>query len=296
MAPTLTQFRYFRALAETGHFGRAAQRLHMSQPPLSRQIAALERDLGIRLFERTPKGVTLTAAGAQFLADSRDVLQLVDQASRNATATARGEAGQLTMGFTMSAAYSVVPSLTRRYQRAFPNVMLRVREMMPNVMASELRDGGIDFAISFADTSPSPFERRLLLSEPLHVVLPEQHPLARARKLKLEDLAQERFLITPREQVPVLYDAIIRRCEAAGFTPVIGLEVYLQQTIVNFVAEGLGVALVPASMRRSQVIGARFKPIEDPPVVEQVLMWSANNHNPCLAGFLATSRSDAHHG
>jgi DNA-binding transcriptional LysR family regulator len=290
MAPTLTQFRYFRALAETGNFGRAARRLHMSQPPLSRQIAALEADLGIELFERTPKGVVLTAAGTQLLADSTQVLQLVDQASRNATATARGEAGQLTMGFTMSAAYSVVPSLTRRYQRAFPNVQLRVREMMPNAMASELRDGGIDVAISFADSAPSPFETQVLLREPLQLVLPEQHPLARTRKLKVESLKAERFLITPRAQVPVLYDAIVQRCEAAGFTPLIGLEVYLQQTIVNFVAEGLGIAMVPASMRRSQIAGARFRAIDAPPVVDQVLMWSGTNRNPCLAGFLATCR------
>lgn len=289
MAPTLTQFRYFRAVAEAGHFGRAAQRLNLSQPPLSRQIAALERELGIALFERTPKGVTLTAAGAQFLADSRDVLRLVDQASRNATATARGEAGQLTMGFTMSAAYSVVPSLTRRYQRGFPDVTLRVREMMPDAMESELRDGGIDVAISFG-AGPSAFPTRVLLREPLQVVLPEHHPLARARKLKVESLAAERFLITPRETVPVLHDAIIRRCAAAGFTPIIGLEVYLQQTIVNFVAEGLGIAFVPASMRRSQIAGARFRAIDQPPIVDQVLMWSATNRNPCLEGFLAICR------
>lgn len=291
MAPTLAQLRYFRALAETGHFGRAAQRLHMSQPPLSRQIAALERDLGIKLFERTPKGVTLTAAGAQFLADSRDVLQLVDQAHRNATATARGEAGQLTMGFTMSASYSVVPSLTRRYQRAFPHVTLRVREMMPNAMEAELRDGGIDVAISFAGDGPSPFETHMLLREPLVVALPEAHPLARSRKLRVESLAAERFLITPREQVPVLHDAILQRCRAAGFAPHIGLEVYLQQTIVNFVAEGLGVALVPASMQRSQIAGVRFKPIDDAPIVDQLLLWSRANRNPCLAGFLATCRT-----
>jgi DNA-binding transcriptional LysR family regulator len=291
MAPTLTQFRYFRALAETGHFGRAAQRLHMSQPPLSRQIAALEHELGVKLFERTPKGVTLTAAGAQFFADSRDVLQLVDQASRNASATARGEAGQLTVGFTMSAAYNTVPSLTRRYQRAFPDVALRVREMLPNIMASELRDGGIDAAIGFAGASPTPLQMHVLLREPLLVALPEQHPLARSRRLKLENLSQERFLITPREQVPVLYDAVVQRCEAAGFTPMIGLEVYMQQTIVNFVAEGLGIAMVLASMQRSQAPGVRFKPIETPPIIEQVLMWSEANRNPCLAGFLKIVRN-----
>jgi DNA-binding transcriptional LysR family regulator len=127
MAPSLSQLRYFCELANTGNFGRAAQRLHMSQPPLSRQIAALERELGTALFVRSPKGAALTAAGRQFLSDATEILGLVAQAKRNAAATGRGEAGQLTMGFTMCAAYSVVPDLTRRYQRAFPKVDLRVR-------------------------------------------------------------------------------------------------------------------------------------------------------------------------
>ena len=118
MAPSLNQLRYFCELADAGNFGRAAARLHMSQPPLSRQIAALEQDLGIALFVRSPKGVALTAAGRQFLLDASDILQRVAQAKRNATATGRGEAGSFSMGFTMCAAYSVVPDLTRRYKRA----------------------------------------------------------------------------------------------------------------------------------------------------------------------------------
>jgi DNA-binding transcriptional LysR family regulator len=293
MAITLNQFRYFCLLAETGHFGRAAARLNMSQPPLSRQIAALEHDLGTALFERTPKGVTLTTAGRQLLVDATEVLRLVAQAERNAAATARGEAGQLTMGFTMAAAYSVVPSLTRRYQRSFPDVTLTVREMMPNVLEDQLKDGAIDIAISFASIQPLPFETRALLHEPLDVVLPEDHRLARARRLRVEDLANERFLIVPRQQAPSLHDSIIRRCQAAGFAPIIALEVYLQQTIVNFVAEGLGIAFVPASMRRSQIAGARFKPVADPPFVDQVLMWSAANKNPCVGGFVRTCAPSA---
>jgi DNA-binding transcriptional LysR family regulator len=158
MAPSFNQLRYFCELAETGNFGRAADRLHMSQPPLSRQIAALEQELGTALFLRSPKGVALTAAGHQFLSDATEILRLVGQARRNAAATGRGEAGRLTMGFTMCAAYSVVPDLTRRYQRAFPNVDLRVRELMPNDLESGLKDGVIDIAISFPGNEGSRFE------------------------------------------------------------------------------------------------------------------------------------------
>jgi DNA-binding transcriptional LysR family regulator len=287
MAPSLNQLRYFCELAHTGNYGRAADRLHMSQPPLSRQIAALERELGTALFVRSPKGVALTAVGRQFLSDATEILRLVAQAKRNAAAAGRGEAGQLTMGFTMCAAFSIVPDLTRRYQRAFPNVDLRIRELMPNALESDLKNGVIDIAISFPGSEGSQFEVRPLFREPLNLVLPERHPLAKSRKIKVENLALERFLIVPRDQARSLHESIVQRCRAARFDPIIGLEVYLQQTIVNFVAEGLGIAFVPASMQRSQIKGAVFRKVDDPPTIDQLLYWSPGNKNPCLAGFLA---------
>jgi DNA-binding transcriptional LysR family regulator len=290
MAPSLAQLRYFCELADVGNFGRAAARLHMSQPPLSRQIAALEQDLGTALFVRSPKGVALTAAGHQFRLDATEILQRVAQAKRNAAATGRGEAGSFSMGFTMCAAYSVVPDLTRRYTRAFPNVDLRVRELLPNALESGLKDGVIDIAISFAIGEGSHFNAGPLIREPLDLVLPDRHPLAKSRKIKVEDLSQERFLIVPRDQVPSLHESIIQRCRTAGFDPIIGLEVYLQQTIVNFVAEGLGIAFVPASMQRSQIKGAVFRKVAEPPMIDQLLYWSPANKNPCLAGFLALAR------
>jgi DNA-binding transcriptional LysR family regulator len=290
MAPSLNQLRYFCELADVGNFGRAAARLHMSQPPLSRQIAALEQDLGTALFVRSPKGVALTAAGRQFLLDATEILQRVAQATRNAAATGRGEAGSFSMGFTMCSAYSVVPDLTRRYKQAFPNVDLRVRELLPNALESGLKDGAIDIAISFPIGEGSRFEARPLIREPLDLILPERHALAKSRKIKVEDLSQERFLIVPRDQVPSLHESIIQRCRAAGFDPIIGLEVYLQQTIVNFVAEGLGIAFVPASMQRSQIKGAVFRRVAEPPMIDQLLYWSPANRNPCLDGFLALAR------
>jgi len=294
MAVSLNQFRYFCELAETKHFGRTADRLHMSQPPLSRQIAALEKELGIAVFERTSKGVELTPAGSRFLVDAREVLRLAAQAERNATASGRGDVGQLTLGFTMCAAYSVVPTLTRLYTSAFPNVDLQVRELMPNVLQRELRDGAIDFGISFPGIGGDGVQTEPLLREPLALVLPQGHRLARMKRVKIEELAKERFLIVPRDQAASLHDSIIQRCQAAGFTPIIGLEAYLQQTIVNFVAEGLGVAFVPASMQRAQVKGAVFKTVADPPTIDQLLAWATANKNPCIGGFLATCR--AHKG
>src|ERR1700742_2551986 len=224
MAPSFNQLRYFCERGDAGNFGRAAERLHMSQPPLSRQIAALEQELGTALLVRSPKGAALPAAGRQFLVDATEILRLVAQAKRNAAATGRGEAGQLTMGFTMCAAYSIVPDLTHRYKRTFPNVDLRVRELMPNALERDLKDGAIDVAISFPGDEGVRFESRPLIREPLKLVLPERHPLARSRKIRIEDLTRERFLVVPRAQVPSLYESIVQCCRAAGFDPVIGLE------------------------------------------------------------------------
>ena len=291
MAITLNQLRYVCELAAAGHFGRAADRLNMSQPPLSRQIAALEDDLGTALFDRTPKGVDLTPAGRQFRDDAADILRLVAQARRNAAAAGRGEAGAVTLGFTMCAAYSIVPKLTRLYGRAFPEVDLRIREVMPNALEQSLRDGTIDAAISFPGIDAARFARLALLREPLSVVLPAGHRLAQRTTLAVEDLAGERFVIVPRSQAAALHDSIVQRCQAAGFDPIIGLEVYLQQTIVNLVAEDLGVAFVPASMQRARIEGAVFRPVADPPTIDQLLFWSPSNKNPCLAGFVTICRS-----
>jgi DNA-binding transcriptional LysR family regulator len=289
MTATLNQLRYFSVLADTKHFGRAAEKLNMSQPPLSRQIQILEEQIGTELFERTGRGVILTAAGRQFLSDVRDVLRLVGQAERNATAAGRGEIGELIVGFTMCAAYSTVPTLMRLYTRAFPGVVLRVRELMPNALEQQLKDGEIDLGITFPGIKAPDTQTQTLLREPLEVALSYSHPLADAEQIEISDLANERFLIVPRSQAAALHDSIVLRCQAAGFTPIIGLEVYLQQTIVNFVSEGLGIAFVPSSMKRAQVKGAVFKPTADPPTIDQLVVWSRANKNPCIPGFLATA-------
>jgi DNA-binding transcriptional LysR family regulator len=286
IVPTFIQLHYFCTLARTGHFGRAAKLLNITQPPLSRQVASLEEELGTILFERTSSGTVPTPAGKQFLLDATENLRLVSVAKKNATAAGNGEAGTLTLGFTMCAAYSVVPSLTRIHKQTFPNVDLRLRERTPNSLHRDIRSGSIDMAISFPGMEALGLETRTLLQEPLDILLPSDHRLARARQLKVEDLRDEDFILVPADQAPSLHDSIVSRCEMAGFRPSISLEVYLQQTIVHFVAEGLGVAFVPTSMRRAKVEGTVFKRIRNPPMIAQVLAWSAANKNPCIAGLL----------
>jgi DNA-binding transcriptional LysR family regulator len=291
MAPSFSQFRYFCALAECGHFGRAATKLNISQPPLSRQIAALEEELGTQLLERSPKGAELTPAGRQFYADAQAVLRLVQQAQHNAAAAGGGEVGDLSLGFTMCAAYSVVPTLTRLYVSAFPNVRLRIRELMPPALERELKDGLIDFGITFPGVDTPDVQAMTLLHDPMSLVVSHDHPLAKKRRVDVGELANETFIIVPHEHAPSYYDGIIRRCQLAGFTPRIGFEVHLQQTIVTFVAEGLGIGFVSASMHRAHVQGAIFKPVVEPPMLDQLLVWKSANKNPCMGGMIDAAKN-----
>ncbi|HYZ63454.1 MAG TPA: LysR family transcriptional regulator [Acetobacteraceae bacterium] len=291
MAPSFSQFRYFCAVAECGHFGQAAAKLNISQPPLSRQIAALEEELGTKLLERSRKGAELTPAGRQFYADAQAVLRLVQQAQRNVTAAGWGQLGDLSLGFMMCAAHSIVPALTRLYVSAFPKVRLRVRELMPTAVERELKDGLIDFGITLPGLDAPDVQATTLLHETMSLVVAQDHPLARKRRVDVADLANETFLIVPHEHAPSLYDGIIRRCQLAGFTPRIGLEAHLQQTLVSFVAEGLGVAFVPASMRRAHVQGTVFKSVTEPPTLDVLLVWKSANKNPCMRGMIDAARN-----
>jgi DNA-binding transcriptional LysR family regulator len=278
--------RYFVALAETRHFGRAAAQLHLSQPPLSRQLAALEAALGVTLVRRNSRSVELTAAGQRFYTDAKVILAATDQAGRNARAAADGEAGTLTVGFTMCAAYSVVPGYARVYGAAYPDVTLQLREVVSNDLPAQLLSGRIDAAIMFPGGPHDELSRRTVVREPLCVALSRGHPLARARRLDVTQLAHEPFVVAASEVAPALHAAIMSHCRQGGFEPDVRLEVHLQQTLLSLVNEGVGVALVPASMRKAQMEGVVMRPLADAPLIELVLAWSALNRNPCLTHFL----------
>ena len=197
----------------------------------------------------------------------------------------------MSIGFTMCAAHSVVPPLTRLYVSAYPNVRLHVREVMPKVLEHELNEGLIDFGITFPGIDAPSVQTITLLHEPMSLVVPHDHALAKKRHVDVAELVDETFVIVPHEQAPSLYESIIRRCQLAGFTPRIGLEVHLQQTIVSFVAAGLGIAFVPASMQQARVQGAVFKPVTKPPTLDQLLIWKSANKNPCMTGLINAAQN-----
>jgi DNA-binding transcriptional LysR family regulator len=282
----LRHLRYFVALAETLHFGRAAERLHMSQPPLTRAIAALERDLGAKLLERNSRRAQLTPAGRRFLEDARLTLATFDQSVRNAQAAERGELGALSIGFMMHAAHTVLPRLMRRYMQHHPGVHVELREMLPDALPDAVLKGRFDAAITFDPGPIRGLSARKIHREPLCLVAPEGHRLAGQADVAAQDLEGEPLIATPPEGSPTLRDEVVRFCRSGGVAPVFRLEAQLQQTILSLVAEGLGIALVPESMSRLGLPGVVFRPLQEAPNVSHLLVWSATNANPALAQFL----------
>ena len=291
MKPTLNQLISFCTVAEMGNIGRAAEKLNISQPPLSRQIAQLERDLGTTLFTRNAKGMKLTFAGEQFFKDSRAVLRMMQQACHNVQAASEGQMGLIKLGATMYASYSVVPQIVMQHRIKHPCIDLQFQEMIPTELSAALEEGRLDVAISFSEVTTSAISSLELLREPLIVALPADHPQATAENFTLKSLADDPFIIVPRPMSPLLYDRIFNQCLKAEFSPEIGIEVSVQQTIVNFVAHGLGVAIIPASMAAAQIRGVSYRKIADANTIENILMWSSTNKNPSLEHFIHQCRA-----
>ncbi|CAM5765942.1 LysR family transcriptional regulator [Labrys miyagiensis] len=283
----IRQMRYFVTLAETLHFGRAAERLHLTQPPLTRQIAALEKELGVRLLERHSRQARLTPAGTQFLQDARTVLATFEQACDNARLADRGELGRLSIGFMMHAAHTIVPRLARRYMADHPGVELKLREVIPNVLIDDVLAGRHDVGVVFPPGHVRGLEARVVHREKLCVALYPGHPLAAENIVAPADLEGLPLIATPVEISPALRDSIVAYCRSAGFLPEIRLETQLQQTIVSLVAEELGIALVPESMRRSGIPNVVYRDLSLAPSIEHVLIWRRGNLNPALPSFLA---------
>lgn len=289
------QLRYFVALAETLHFGRAAERLHITQPPLSRQIASLEATLSVQLFARHSRHVELTPAGADFYEHAVRLLADAERAGDSARATAAGATGALRLGFAMYAAFSLLPRLVRGFSDAHPRITLSLEEILPRDMDQALLERRIDVGLGMPMGRPGRLEYKPLVREPLCAVLPATHPLAGRATVDVGLLAGEPFVTLPRTTAPALHEAVLACCAAHGFVPRIRLETHLQQTIVTLVAEGLGVALVPASLARLRMDDVVFAGIDHSPSIEQGVYWRCDDDNPCLAAFIQGAQSLATH-
>jgi len=288
----LRHLRYFIAVAEELHFGRAAERLHMAQPPLSQQIRQLEAELGFQLFHRTRRKVELTEAGHVFLEEARKVLHQMNLAIQTGRQASRGEAGQLTIGFVSSAAYNVLPEVLRHFRNQAPGVTLELQELTTDQQITRLREGRLDLGFVRLPIEDPTFATITVLREPLVVALPAQHPLAALTQVPLGSLAPEAFILFPRPLAPGLYDQIISLCQGADFSPRVVQEAIQMQTIVSLVAAEIGIALVPQSLQNLQRTGVIYKPLLEPtPQAAIALIWRSLNPTPTVQHFIHTAQA-----
>jgi DNA-binding transcriptional LysR family regulator len=280
----LRHLRYFLAVAEERHFGRAAERLHIAQPPLSQQIRRFEAELGEPLFHRTTRSVELAPAGQALLERAPAILAAVDAAIEDARRAARGEYGRLAIGFTGSSTYALLPSLAAAMREELPGVVLDLRgELLTPAQVKRLLDGTLDLGLLRPPVRERELSTEVLHSEPLVAVLPESHPLADADTVSLELLEREPFVTYPSHFRSVLHDAVEDACAAHGFKPLAAHEVAETATLVSFVAAGLGVSLVPVSVCKMTVEGAVYRPLaEDGTRVELAAAWRSNDDRPVL--------------
>ncbi len=286
----LRQLRYFVAVAEEMHFGRAARRLHMTQPPLSQAIQALEAQLGAALFARTRRSVALTAAGDALLPEARRLLLQAEALPALARRAATGETGTLSLAFVSIADYNLLPDALREFSAAYPAVQVSLQEATTDIQLDMLAGGTIDAGIVIAplpDVMLREIDYLPLLSEPLVLALPEHSPHARHRKVSLKQLADEPLVIFPRRIGPRFQDLIFSCFHDAGIAPRIGQEAIQMQTIVSLVSAGMGIALVPQSVSNLKRPGVQYRALQEAsPKVEFGLAWRRDNTSPVLSAFI----------
>lgn len=286
----LRHLRYFVALAEALHFRRAAERLSIAQPALSQQIQQLERELGVKLLERTQRRVSLTEAGSVFLDRARATLVEAGEAIRLARLAGRGEVGHLGVGAVTSALYGVFPDVVRVFRERFRDVHLTLHELHGDEQTRALRAGRIQVSFLRPPVNETDIEVRTITREPWVVAMPAAHRFAGRARVPLRVLAGESFVGFPRELSPVLYDQLISMCQRAGFSPRIVQEAQMQ-TIVSLVAAGIGVALVPVMLQNLSRKGLLYKPLAGvTPKLELAVAWRREDKSPLLKAFLDVVR------
>jgi DNA-binding transcriptional LysR family regulator len=295
MIMDLRRLRYFVATSEELHFGRAAKRLGMSQPPLSMQIRALERELGVTLFDRDRRNVALTAAGDVLLRETRRILAALDHAKLVTQRAAQGLHGALSVGFITPAEYSFLPRLVRTFRQQYPGVTLQLREAMTDTQIEDLKRGELDVGLLYGTVDGPGFSCQVIWSEPLVAAIPRKHALAvRASPFSVRRLAGEELVMFPREIAPVLFDEILGFCRAGGFSPKITQEARQTQTIISLVSAGLGIAITPASIRRLERKGVVYRPFrEGTPIVRVSAVWSNDRPSQAVINFVAMAQSTA---
>jgi DNA-binding transcriptional LysR family regulator len=290
--PETWQLRYFSAVAERLHFGRAAEALHISQPPLSRAVRALEAQLGVALFVRNRRRVELTPAGERLLEETRRLTSHLERTVADLRAMASGEEARLRIGFVSLADYGVLPGLLKAYKAGRPRVRLALREMLSPEQAGALAAGELDFGLLLPPVAgAAELDHLIVQRERFVVALPARHRLARERKVAMRSLAGEPLVMVPREIAPGLYDIVANLAARCGFSLNVSQEAIQMQTVVSLVSSGLGAAVVPASVANLGRRGVVYRELADAhPRLDVWLAWPRRALEPAAQDLVALAR------
>jgi DNA-binding transcriptional LysR family regulator len=285
----LRHLRYFVAVAERKGFREASRFLHVSQPAISKTLTQLEQELGVELFARSGRTVRLTAQGEVFYKETLRTLEQADHAAEAAQRAARGEFGTLTLAFCSVATYGFLPRMVQQYKELRPGVQILLREMNPPQQELAFLQGEIDAGITrlpFSKKLAPDLEVKSILREPLVVAVPTAHRFA-GRKLKIEELSEEPFILLQRDGAPTVYDAILGMCQKSGFAPKVEGEADFMHTLFTLVAAGQGIALIPACAMHQRPVGVRFLRLQhDDYRADLVLAWRRDSQPSTLQSFV----------
>lgn len=290
----LRHLRYFIAVAEEENIGRAAARLHISQPPLTRQIQQLEEELGVRLFNRTPKGMELTQAGELFLEEARNIRAVVEQATERTQRAGQGKLGRLDVAIFGSGILDAIPKLLLAFRNDYPEVKIVLHTMTKAEQIEALRQRRITVGFNRMLAPLPDLATELVATEPLMLAVNESHPLAREKSVSFAMLAEHPMVLFPTGARPNFIDKVMRLCEEAGFVPKVSQEVGDAVTGVALVAGGFGICLVPESVTVLTLPGVVFRTVDDAPAnarIDLSCLYRADDQSPILSAFLETVRA-----
>ncbi|HJV24525.1 MAG TPA: LysR substrate-binding domain-containing protein [Aromatoleum sp.] len=290
----LRHLRYFIAVAEEENIGRAAARLHISQPPLTRQIQQLEEELGVKLFNRTPKGMELTQAGELFLEEARNIRSVVEQATERTQRAGQGKLGRLDIAIFGSGILGTIPRLLLAFRNDYPEVKIVLHTMTKAEQIEALRQRRITVGFNRMLAPLPDLATELVATEPLLLAVNENHPLAQEESVPFRALADHPMVLFPTGARPNFVDKVMRLCEEAGFVPNVSQEVGDAVTGVALVAGGFGICLVPESVTALTLPGVVFRPLHDSPANSRIdlsCLYRSDDQSPILAAFLDCVRS-----
>ncbi len=286
----LTHLRYFIAVAEELHFVRAAERVNIAQPALTRQIKQLEENLNCQLFERTTRSTRLTTAGQQFLIEARAIVTQADESIEGMRKLGRGEEGQLTVATAPSLMLGFLPQVIRNFRRRYPRVDFRLKETASSEIVKALRSGTANLGLLRGEDRDPDVRTLLQWNEPMVAILPRNHPFQAASRIALGALKGEPFVMFPRAVGPSLHDEVLKQCKKAGFTPAIAQEARQWSSIISLVSAGMGVSVGPASLAAMLPKAARYPAINGFRTTVRLAAGVDAANDPVLTNFMQLVR------